>query len=278
VQYGNITEVYEYDRDIKRRHPSTFKAWEVYSGRKADRSKRLLSGAEKRKKLQKIQQKNAPIKSRTDGSIKRTKDSFFRLCHHNNINSTSIHFMTVTFAHELTYKKASTYFRRFMDKVQALSAPVSIRYISVPELTKKGNYHFHVLVYDLPTFLSGEPRWYKTRKGNVFYTSERETRNLQRLFLRGYIDIVPAQFKSRGIAGYMAKYMGKSLADTKHESKRNYNCSRNIKKIRSVSSNTLDRFDDLLIPDEDLVSIQESEYPVPYLGKCRYKKITTLIS
>jgi len=158
-----------------------------------------------------------------------------------------------------------------MEKIQTHSSEIPISYISVPELTKKNRFHFHLLVYNLSTRLAGQT----VRAGNAIYTTERETRNLQRLFERGTIDIVPATYTSRGIAGYMAKYMAKSLEDSRYETTRGYNCSRNIKKIRTYGSNTLSTYANI-IPSENLVSIDNNEYDVPYMGKCRYTKITKI--
>jgi hypothetical protein len=142
-----------------------------------------------------------------------------------------------------------------MEKVSAKYSPISISYISVPEVTKKNRYHFHLLVYDLPPEAS---------------QCERKTRNLQRLFERGYIDTLLATYVSAGLAGYMSKYMGKALTDFKNEATRGFNCSRNIKKVRSAGSNSLSEYADLIYPQG---TTKTSEYDVPFLGKCRYKKI-----
>jgi len=145
-----------------------------------------------------------------------------------------------------------------MERVKENFKIESIAYISVSEITKAGRYHFHLLVYNLPTETAER---------------ERETRNLQRLFQRGYVDAVFATYKSEGIAGYMAKYMGKSLADAKNEATRGFTCSRNIKKITSAGGNSLSGYYDLIVPTDDLRNTQTAEYNVPYLGKCLYKKI-----
>jgi len=149
-----------------------------------------------------------------------------------------------------------------MERIKKAYPQVPVSYISVSELTKRGRYHFHLLVYDLP------PE--ETKR-------ERETRNFQRLFERGYVDICFASSITTGIAGYMAKYMGKSLVDAKNEAERGYNCSRNIRKPTSKGSNTLNTYTDLIIPDDDIVDEQKREYDVPYLGKCLYTRITKKI-
>ena len=153
---------------------------------------------------------------------------------------------------------------------------IYFRYISVPEFTKKGQFHFHLLVYDLPPELSGITKWTDTRKGRIYYTSERETRYLQGLFQRGYLDIVPATYTSRGIAGYMAKYMAKALTDTRYEVGRGYNCSRSIAKYYSAAGNTLDNYLNHFIPTDSLLQDETIEYDVPYMGRCKLRKIVKM--
>jgi hypothetical protein len=284
VQYGNITEIYEYDKNItNRRNPSWAKAERLAHGGSSNKQYETLDIAKKRKKRLRVQSKAKKIYKRSESSIKRSKRNFFRLCHHNNCNADSIHFLTLTFSYDLSFKEASRHVARFMERVRSAQPEVSVDFISVPELTKNGRFHFHLLVYNLLPEVSGYPiqiRKYnrKKRKWDLEEaTTERFTRNLQRLFQRGYVDIVPASYTSRGIAGYMAKYMGKALSDSRYETTRGYNCSRGIKKIRSAGSNSLTEYAHLIIPEEDVEEISETSYNVPYLGSCRFKKIKVRI-
>jgi len=239
VQYGNITEVYEYEKTIRhhRRH-------------------RVSSIVSRRNKKIREEKKRRGFYERSRGSINRSRNNFFRLCHHNNSLAVSIHFFTLTFAYDAPYKTASRHVRHYMERIKKRFREISISYISVPELQKSGRIHFHLLVYDLP------PE--ETRL-------ERETRNFQRLFERGYVDIVFARDSSPYIAGYMSKYMGKALGDFKNETRRGYNTSRNIKKIRSAGGNTLSLYEDMIVPTG---SVENKEYVVPFLGRCVYKKVT----
>lgn len=275
VQYGNIIETYEYEKKIHRKPPSAKKAWELAVGR-GDNSKlaKLPTNLKARRQHSLRQEaKRKSIYARSEASAKRTRTNFFRLCHHNNCLADSIHFLTLTFVYDVTYTQASRHVKRFMEKLRKYNGEVPVNYISVPELTEKGRFHFHLLVYNLSPRLAGEP--IKTKSsGSAKITTERKTRNLQVLFERGYVDIVPATYTSRGIAGYMAKYMAKSLADTRYETTRGYNCSRGIKKIYSAGSNSLDKYYTDIIPEE-VVSVEEKCYDVPYLGNCRLTKIIT---
>jgi len=242
VQYGNVVETYEYEKnrpDYKERYVSAL------SKKRAKRSRELA--------------KFKGVYRRRLSSVRRSVQSFFRLCHHNNCVSSSVHFFTLTFAYDYTYKEATRHVARFMENIKKCYPSIPISYISVSELTKKGRYHFHLLVYDLPP---------ETTK------CERETRNFQRLFERGYVDIRFASSVTTGIAGYMAKYMGKSLTDEKHETTRGFNCSRNIRKPYSTGSNTLNTYTDLIIPTDGIENVEKKEYDVPYLGKCLHTRIT----
>lgn len=245
VQYGNVTELYEYEKNRTNNKP------------------RYVSAIAKKraKEIRSIAKKTGTYK-RTYRSVLRARNNFFKLCHHNNCLASTIHFITLTFAYDLAFETSRRYVARFMENIKRHYPKVPISYISVSEKTKKGRYHFHLLVYDLPPETTER---------------ERETRNFQRLFERGYVDICPATYVTKGIAGYMAKYMGKTLTDEKNETTRGYNCSRNIRKPTSAGGNTLDQYTDMIIPTELIVDEEKKEYDVPYLGKCLYTRITKQI-
>lgn len=257
VQYGNVTEIYEYEKELKRKRGiDAAKAHRLQTGGRYP--KRNVSLKAKRTKDIRERAKKTKTYTRRASSVLRSQQSFFRLVHHNNIFSDSIHFVTLTFSYDLTYKTACRHVARYMERIKKNFSEVPIRYISVPELTKKGRFHFHLLVYDLPPETA---------------SIERKTRNLQRSFERGYVDVMLATYTSRGIAGYMAKYMAKAINDPKVETTRGYNNSRNIKKIRSAGSNSFRQYADLIIPTEDLADVENRSYDVPYLGQCNYTKI-----
>lgn len=264
VQYGNVTEIFEYSKPLSDRS-NNHHVSSITKKRNKEKRQRLL---------------NHPylLYEPSKRSKNRTLDNFFKLCHHNNVNSSSIHFITLTFTYDISYKTALSHLRRFMERVQEASSPVSIRYISVPEQTKEGRIHFHLLVYDLPPRVSGEPIWSEKKKRYVG-TTERNTRYLQRLYGRGYLDICPASYTSRGIAGYMAKYMAKSFSVKKFEACRKFNCSRNILKVTAYGSNSLDS--SLIahfVHTKDLVESDVKLYDVPYMGECLKTTIVKILN
>jgi hypothetical protein len=275
VQYGNVTEIYQYEKNLNKKPPSKMRLARLSLPKGSDSRHSHVSLNQKRKNQARSHAKRRGVYKRSKRSINRSRQNFYRLCHHNNCMARTIHFVTLTFPleYELSYKTACRHVARFMERVKKNSPESPVSYISVPELTEAGQFHFHLLVYNLPTGLAGEPLQTRTQ-AHAKATTERKTRNLQVLFERGYVDIMPATYTSRGIAGYMAKYMGKALADTRYETTRGYNNSRNIAKITGSSGNTLDEHFDLIVPTDDLEYIENRVYDVPYLGTCRFTKIT----
>jgi hypothetical protein len=262
IQYGNITEYYEYQNEIKQKKGIDHKkALLLLDPKQGYGKKHSLSVIKKRQKQLLVQSKAKGVYIRIRSSINRSKRNFWRLCHHNNVYSDTIHFLTLTFAYDLHYKEAQRHVSEFFRRVQNNYPQISLRYISVPELTKKGRYHFHLLLYDLPPQTS---------------ELERKTRNFQRLFRKGFLDLSYAEYTSKGIAGYMSKYMGKALTDSKNGCVRGYNTSRNVYKTRSYGSNNFTEQTDI-IPDTDIDNIEKMSYDVPYLGNCKLIKITTKI-
>jgi hypothetical protein len=237
VQYGDITEMYEYEKSLPPYKP------------------RYISPiAKKRARDIRALKKSKGDKSRTQRSMTRSRTNFFRLVHHNNIHADTVTFSTITFAHDITYKNATRSVSEFFKKFKIrYPEEISISYISVPELTANGRYHFHLLIYDLSPEISQR---------------ERKTRNLQRLFQRGYIDISPTTYITEGLAGYMGKYMAKALADEKNEAERGYTASRNIKKIYHAGSNSLAGYTNIILGDNP-VPLLSTGYDVEFLGYCR---------
>lgn len=240
VQYGDTTEIYQYEKN--------------YINNKKGR---YLSTIQK-KRAKERRQSN---KHRSKYSIRRAKQKFYRLCHANNTaeKTDSIVFCTLTFNITLTiqecYKKIAQFFRRLKTKLNESKGYKEISYIGVPERTKKGRWHFHLLIYNLPSEI---------------VKKERYTRNLQRLYRAGYLHLDIAYDRSPKIASYMAKYMGKFLSSPDNERTKSYTCSRNIVKITDVGSNSLSEYLDMIVDNDSLFS--NNEYKVPYLGNC-IKKI-----
>jgi len=215
--YGNIIESINYENPLKT-HKKRHISKQQKTRTKAIKTRRLLRGTYER----------------TPRSIKRSREAFFRLVHHNNHLATSINFVTLTFMDDIQYANTNLYIKKFFQRINKEFRQSPLSYISVPELTKKGRYHFHLLVYNLPA-------------GTAII--ERKTRYLQRQFNGGFLDIRLATTTTEGIAGYMAKYLAKHLKYAKTESKRGYTCSSNLAKPYIYGSNTLSTYENLIIPE-----------------------------
>lgn len=259
VKYGDVIELYSYEKEIKRNKGiDALKAQRLSQGKRNSSSASISNVKKNRLKERRKQALLKGHYERSKRSINRSRLAFFRLCHHNNVHSQSIHFLTLTFAYDIEIGEAYRHTQEFLKRVAKNHAQLPIRYISVPEFTKKGRVHFHVLVYDLP---SDEAK------------KERVTRNYQRQFRQGFLDLRHANYNSKGIAGYMAKYMGKALGDAKLGTRRGFTSSRNIIKISTASGNSLAEHLDMIIPSDAVDDSEERSYDVPYMGRCRLKKL-----
>lgn len=232
VQYADINLVYTYSKSL---NPN------------------------RKKHVQKRKRDNSG-KIRLRRNIQRARDSFYRLCHHNVASADTVTLATLTLPVDVSYSVFSRYVSDFFARLKKYVSSFQnqeISYIGVPELTKKGRYHMHLLIFNLPPSK---------------VTTERDTRNFQRLYGRGYSDFRLAHNRSPRLASYLAKYMAKTLGDSRHTARRAYNCSRNIKKITSYGSNTLDTYVDDII---DGSLIKTYNYETKYFGACKlsvYKK------
>lgn len=239
LQYGQYTELFEYEREIHRDVGVKIKKPQGYISPVASRR---LAQRRRRERLERSY-------SRSQYSISRARDNFFRLVHHNNMAANTIHFVTITYAKEVTYPEVQ---RNVAAGVERLKKQVRdpLSWIYVPERQKNGRLHIHMLLYNLPAIVSAR---------------ERDTRNIQRCFRLGYVDVRFATYTTAGLAGYMAKYMAKALASEQNEVRRAYNCSRNIDKVRVSSGNALFGYLDLIVTGH---IVKFSTYDVPFLGEC----------
>jgi len=179
VQYGNITEIYQYEKPRNRNQEQSHAKIQRIIDKKCH-----ISNIVKPKQGNLLTKPQTSIGlslsnlPRKQSAINRTLRDFFRLTHHNVVNAKTIHFVTLTFAFDLTYEQALNALKKFINRTQQYQKEVPISYISVPELTKKNRYHFHLLIFDLLPQVSGLPLTKRGKKTPSF-TTERDTRLLQ---------------------------------------------------------------------------------------------------
>jgi len=196
---------------------------------------------------------------RSDSSIKRGKAAFFRLVATNLQGDEKPGLITLTLTQEFCITLGYKFLREFFKRLKKVKGD-HIRYIAVPEWQPvSGFLHFHCLVWGL------------AEDDKVWQENERDRRNYQRLWLRGYADVCPGYDSSLALAGYMAKYMAESSDDKRLFNLRSYTTSGNIKRPLSAASNAMDDYLDMIIPtDAALQKIQS--YETMWLGRCDYKQ------
>jgi len=235
VQYADVVEYYEYDKEITPRRPPPRKSLLERNRAKA----RRLLGVPKSK-----------------FSVKRAKTQFFRICAEALYTRGRPLFLTLTFAQE--FVSITSGYQAINELTKHIKSKMgeTIAYIAVPEWQKKGKLHFHLLVWGL------------SQKN---YQNERSTRNLQRLYGKGFLDVRLAYDNSPKLASYFAKYFTKAYTDTRLGARKAYTTSRSIIKPRQVGSNTLTSYTDIILPQK-LAITETVSYDTQYLGRCRLTK------
>jgi len=121
VQYGDITEIYEYENALSPRQ----------KGKPRKKARRSIK------------------KYRSVRSCKRARFSFFRLVAENLKRKGSPAFLTLTMGNSDTdLSRGYRYILDFKRNVKNKMG-ITISYIAVPEWQKKGRLHFHLLVWGL---------------------------------------------------------------------------------------------------------------------------------
>lgn len=236
VQYADRTEYLEYERKIQ-----------------PDR-RRYISRAEKKRRKQK---KVWVQKSKY--AIRRAKSNFIKLVV-NALYEKGRPFLITLTMHEIDVSLAQgyAYLAKFKYYVKSKMGK-TLSYIAVPEWQKKGRLHYHLLCWGLR---------------EIDAITERDTRNLQRCYAKGFLDVRYAYDNSEKLAGYLAKYFTKGLGDSRTQGRRAYNATRDITRPRIQGSNTLSAYASDILPD-NLYIKEVVSYDTQYLGRCVLTKYKT---
>lgn len=122
MQYGDITEVYNYQKDV---HKKTIRT----------NTRRTKRGAKKNT-------------FHYRGNVKRARSSFFRFVYANLYAKGTPALITLTNFEDVELSLGYEYLRKFSKNCRKISKDFA--YISVPEWQKSGRLHFHCLVWGLP--------------------------------------------------------------------------------------------------------------------------------
>jgi len=239
IQSGDITEIYTYSKPY------------VHT-RKTNRGRRKSTRT-----------KDTRIYVRSSQSIKRARESFFRLIVSNLSSEEIPAFVTATHFQAHSIDIGYLHLRHFYTLLKRKYG--AIRAISVPEWQPDSGFlHFHLLIWGLP----------EIQKQTNF---ERDRRILQRLWHRGYIDVRPANDRSPAIAGYMAKYMSKAMQDSRLIGKKAYSATRNVLRsvcLKTEASLVVAALDLGLDPNVDNWVLQkQSSFATMFLGRATYKRL-----
>jgi len=235
VRGSKIIEVYRYEKDY------------VSAKKRPIRKKRSDK---------KPSNSGTPLKRyRSKRSISRARKSFFRLVEANIEKVEDVTLSTFTCHDQYTslevgYKALGEFFRLYKS-----ITGVRTRWIAVPEWQKRGALHYHVIIWGI---------------SSIHIEREKETRNLQRLWNRGFADFTPAYGESAGIAGYMAKYLVKALEDERLFGRRAYSSSRSLHRPSTYRFNEADEdFSVMFIPKNKTLQYSKT-YDTQYRGECQY--------
>jgi len=191
--------------------------------------------------------------SRRSDNLARLRRTFVRIVQSNLIGDECPLFFTFTMLSVCSTVLAYECFSAFSGRIRRIFG-TGFKYIAVPEFQKRGAVHFHALYWGLP-------------KGTI--ENERNTRTIQRIWGYGYVDCFSTDGNG-AIAGYMAKYMSKSLSDKRLLGKKAYTCSRNmlrpVQVSFAISASVLSK-----IVGVDNFPLQEKNFPTQWLGSCNYK-------
>lgn len=278
IESGNLTEIYEYQKPLNVHR-------EKRSYTKNKRGSQVLIDYRNSAKRETKAISTPLVRYRLGRSISRARQSFFRLVSANLEEDSLPALATFTCYENLSLEEAYKALKNFFTQIRA-SYP-RVKYIAVPEWQKRGTIHFHALVWgiDPKAILHEIPYHYRVNANAkkrerylefcVHYgfdpKSARGTRNLQRQWARGFFDIVGATDNSLKIAGYMAKYLAKGLADARLSNNRAYSSSHNVKRPRTETSNADFEYYYHLEQNVDKYNLKEKTYATLWLGMCKYQ-------
>jgi len=224
VLSGDLLEIYEYERDLPTR--------------------RGIRGAHT------FAKRNKRVSWRSDASIRRASAAFRRTVRANLSGDERPALLTLTTYSVIPYATSVHFFSTFIARIRRRHGR-AFKYIAVPELQKRGSWHWHVLIWGLG---------HEAEK-------ERTTRHFARFWLRGFCDCVITDGHAK-IASYLAKYLSKAMSHLRRSDTKTYYTSRNILRPVRVNAATIAAY----TQSEKAVihRLTELQYDTEWLGKCNY--------
>lgn len=238
IHSGDLLELYEYEREpvLAPKRPKTCRHKEC-------RSKRVCIAFRP--------------KFRLNRNTRRARRQFYRLVRANCAHKPTF-LLTCTMLSVCSLSVAYTLFTRFMVRLRRLG--YSFEYVAVPEFQKRGAVHFHCLVFCSGSF-------------SDLLVNERYSRRIQRQWGFGFLDVM-ATDGSPKLAGYLAKYLTKTMSDSRVQFKKSYCSSRGLVRPVSLSSSKMPTamaivLEDFGVVDNSAVLVSDRSYNTKYLGMGR---------
>ena len=218
---GHVIEIYQYEKPV-------YSDYELNKIRQHEGRRQETSEDNKQKNREKCS-------NRAARTVRRLVNSNIA------INSK---FLTLTFADHVTdLKKANYEFKKFKQRFEYYLG-VRIKYLCVPEFTKKGRIHYHVVLFNLPFV---------------------KNKTLQSIWSNGFIKINKID-NCDNVGAYVSKYMTKANEQMIEE--KSYFTSRNLEKpLEIVNEKEIEILADSLSPT-DVVYL--NSFVNDYLGLVNY--------
>jgi len=253
VRSGNLIELYEYEKHLP----------------------------DRRRKPKKDNGRYRAVNKRRVDNVQRCRKNFLRLVRSNLGGDESPVFLTLTMFEILRVDVAFRCFTEFVARFRRKYGH-AIRYIGVPEFQERGAVHFHVLVWGLKEkdiliegsrgkTINQKIIWLDWLNAKGYSKSDLgSTRSIQHLWARGFVDCIPTDGSPK-LAGYLAKYMYKTMFDERLRKQKAYMCSGNVLRPMSLKTNTsvnvaLDQWG---VKEIDLKV--SKVFSTLWLGTCKYK-------
>lgn len=218
---GHVIEIYQYEKPV-------YSDYELNKIRQHEGRRQEASEDNKQKNREKCS-------NRAARTVRRLVNSNIA------INSK---FLTLTFADHVTdLKKANYEFKKFKQRFEYYLG-VRIKYLCVPEFTKKGRIHYHVVLFNLPFV---------------------KNKTLQSIWSNGFIKINKID-NCDNVGAYVSKYITKDNEQMIEE--KSYFTSRNLEKpLEIVNEKEIEILADSLSPT-DVVYL--NSFVNDYLGLVNY--------
>jgi len=190
---------------------------------------------------------------RRSDTVNAMKKRFVRLCWRSfDTHRDAPALLTFTFAEHITDVKMA--YIRFKEGIRRLRYEYpELEYIAVPEFTKKGRVHFHLLVWGIPP---------------QHVLLERQYRRIAEIWGNGFIDAVQTN-GHRKLITYLSKYFVKSAYDVRLVNEKAYVRSRGVSTIQEVLTWSYNV--DFINPVDNFDTIKFTcEYDTKYLGRGLY--------